>query len=147
MRPDVSRTLQGVGINLLVNVAADVKTPFGLQTVNLAGALALMASEEAERAVERLTTENRLVRDILRDGLELAGERRPAVEAGLATPPAPNLLVSSLQAENDALRRALIELHSAVEVSDAAEAQAMNERIWAELVESTRRRQFAARLG
>ena len=147
MRPDVSRTLQGVGINLLVNVAADVKTPFGLQTVNLAGALALMASEEAERAAERLTTENRVVREILRDGLEVAGARRPAVEAGLATPPAANLLVSSLQAENDDLRRALIELHTAVEASDGPEAQAMNERIWAELVESTRRRQFAARLG
>lgn len=147
MRPDVSRTLQGIGMNLLVNVAADVKTPFGLQTVNLAGALALMASEEAERAAERLTTENRIVRELLREGLPLAGASSAAVEAGLATPAAANLLVSSLQAENDALRRALIELHAAVEDSSAPEAAAFNERIWAELVESTRRRQFQARLG
>ena len=147
MRPDVSRTLQGVGVNLLFNVAPDVKTPFGLQTVNLAGALALMASEEAERAAERLTTENRAVRELLRDGLALAGERRAAVQEGIDTPPAPNLLTSSLQAENDALRRALIELHAAVEASPAPQAAAFNERIWAELVESTRRRQFQARLG
>ncbi len=147
MRPDVSRTLQGVGINLLVNVAADVKTPFGLQTVNLAGALALMASEEAERAAERLTTENRAVRELLRDGLPLAGASAAAVEAGLATPAAANLLVSSLQAENDALRLALIELHAAVEGTATPEAAAFNERIWAELLESTRRRQFQARLG
>ncbi len=146
MRPDVSRTLQGVGINLLVNVAPDTKTPFGQQTVNLAGALALMASEEAERAAERLTTENRAVRELLAAGLHLAGDRTAAVEAGLATQAAPNLLTSSLQAENEALRRALIELHAAVEADASQEAADFNERIWAELVESTRRRQFQSRM-
>jgi hypothetical protein len=133
-------------MNLLVNVAPDTKTPFGQQTVNLAGALALMAAEEAERGAERLTTENRIVRELLAAGVHLAGERRAAVEAGLATAPAPNLLVSSLQAENDALRSALIELHAAVELDASAEASELNERIWAELVESTRRRQFQVRM-
>ena len=146
MRPDVSRTLQGVGINLLVNVAADVKTPFGLQTVNLAGALALMASEEAERGADRLVTENRIVREILHDGGPLASDALTAVEAALATPVAANYLVSSLQAENDALRRGLIELHAAVEADPSEQGKAFNERIWAELIESTRRRQFQARL-
>ena len=146
MRPDVSRTLHGVGMNLLMNVAPDTKTPFGLQTVNLAGALALMASEESERAADRLVIENQIVRGLLSDGLSLAGDARAAVEVALATPPAPNLRVSSLQAENDALRRGLIELHSAAESGETPEAAAFNERIWAELIESTRRRQFQVRM-
>ena len=146
MRPDTSRTLQGIGVNLLMNVAGETKTPFGQQTVNIAGALALMAGEEAERAAERLTTENRIVRQLLADGLAVSGVARAAVEAGIATPPAPNLLISSLQNENDALRRALIELHAAVEADPSPAAQEMNERIWAELIESTRRRQFQVRM-
>ena len=146
MRPDVSRTLQGVGMNLLVNVAPDTKTPFGQQTVNLAGALALMASEEAERGADRLVNENRVVRELLADGLGLAGESRAAVETALATPGATDFRVSSLQAENDALRRGLIELHAAVEANPKDESRAFNERIWAELVESTRRRAFQVRL-
>jgi hypothetical protein len=133
-------------MNLLMNVAPDTKTPFGLQTVNLAGALALMASEESERAADRLVTENQIVRELLSDGLSLAGDARAAVEVALATPPAPNLRVSSLQAENDALRRGLIELHSAAESGETPEAAAFNERIWAELIESTRRRQFQVRM-
>ena len=146
MRPDTSRTLQGVGINLLMNVSPDVRTPFAAQTVNLAGMLAMMAAEEAERAADRLTTENRAVRDLLRDGLPFAGGNKTVVEAGLATPVAANLRVSSLQAENDALRRALIVLHEAVEGSSLPGAAEFNERIWAELAESTRRRQYQARI-
>lgn len=146
MRPDTSRSLQGIGINLLMNVLPDTKTPFGQQTVSIAGALSMMIAEEAERAAERLSTENRLVRELLVAGLPLAGESRAAVETGIATPVAPNLLVSSLQRENDALRRALVVLHAAVEADPSPDAAAMNERIWAELIESTRRRQLQARL-
>ena len=69
------------------------------------------------------------------------------MQSAIATPLAPDYRLSSLQAENDALRRGLVALHAAVEANLAPEAAALNERIWAELVESTRRRQFAARLG
>ena len=41
----------------------------------------------------------------------------------------------------------IIALHAAVESDPSADAQSMNERIWAELIESTRRRQFQARIG
>lgn len=146
MRPDPSRTLQGVGINLMTNVMAEVKSPFGQQTVGLAATLAFWLAEEAERGADRLVTENRVTRDILRDGLPLAGEARAAVEAAIATPAAANFTFSSLQAENDSLRRGLIDLHAAVESNPSPDAQSMNERIWAELVESTRRRQFQARI-
>jgi len=54
--------------------------------------------------------------------------------------------VSSLLAENDALRAGLIALHAAVEQLETPEGRAMDDRIWAELVESTRRRDFQAKM-
>ncbi len=147
MRPDTSRTLQGVAVNLLTNVMGEARTPFGQQTVGIAAQLALWVAEECERGADRLVVENRATRDLLADGLSLAGPARAEVEAAIATPPAKDFRISSLQAENDALRRGLIALHAAVEATEGSEAHAFNERIWDELVESTKRRQFAMRLG
>lgn len=147
MRPDTSRTLQGVAINLLTNVMAETRTAFGQQTVGIAATLAMWVAEEAERGADRLVIENRATREILGDGLEIAGSEAESVRAAIATPVAPDFKISSLQAENDSLRRGLIALHAAVEANGSAAAQAMNERIWAELIESTRRRQFQVRIG
>lgn len=146
MRPDASRTLQGIGINLLTNVASETATAFGQQTVGLAASLAMMLAEEAERGADRLVIENRITRQLLADGLALAGSARPEVERALAAPAAADFRVSSLQAENDGLRAGLIALHAAVEAADGPEAAALNERIWAELIESTHRREFQVRL-
>ena len=147
MRPDTSRTLRGVALNLLTNVMGETPTPFGQQTVGIAGQLLLWIAEECERGADRLVVENRATRQLLSDGLPLAGAAATAVETALAGPPAADFRISSLQAENDALRKGLIALHAAVESVDSDEARAFNERIWAELVESTKRRQFAVRLG
>lgn len=147
MRPDPGRVLQGVAVNLLTNVMQEIRTPFGLQTVGIAGSLAMMTAEEFDRAADRLVSENRAVRAILADGLPLVdGDTAAAVSAAIATPPAPDFRVSSLLAENDALRAGLIALHAGVEQAATPEAQAMDERIWAELIESTHRREFASRL-
>ncbi len=147
MRPDPGRVLQGVAVNLLTNVMQEIRTPFGLQTVGIAGSLAMMTAEEFDRAADRLVTENRIVRAILTDGLPLVdGDAAAAVSAAIATPAAPNFRVSSLLAENDALRAGLVALHAGVDHAATAEARAMDERIWAELIESTRRREFTSRL-
>lgn len=147
MRPDTSRTLQGVAVNLLTNVMGETKTPFGQQTVGIAAQLALWVAEECERGADRLVVENRATRELLVDGLSLAGNARAEVEAAIATPTAKDFRISSLQAENDALREGLVALHAVVEAAEGSDAHAFNERIWDELVESTRRRQFAMRLG
>ncbi|MCL4240702.1 MAG: hypothetical protein KJ048_05055 [Dehalococcoidia bacterium] len=147
MRPDPGRVLQGVAVNLLTNVMQEIRTPFGLQTVGIAGSLAMMTAEEFDRAADRLVTENRIVRAILTDGLPLVdGDAAAAVSAAIATPAAPNFRVSSLLAENDALRAGLVALHAGVDNAATPEARAMDERIWAELIESTRRREFTSRL-
>ncbi len=147
MRPDLPRALQGVAITMLTKIMPEVGTPFGQQEVGLAAQLAFWAAEEAERGADRLVTENRVTRQLLEDGLPLAGDSIGAVRDALATPAAPDFRLSSLQAENDGVRRGLIALQSVLEANDAPAARELNERIWAELAESTRRRRFQARLG
>lgn len=147
MRPDPGRVLQGIAVNLLTNVMQEIRTPFGQQTVGIAGSLAMMAGEEFDRAADRLVTENRIVRALLAEGLALVnGQTAPAVNAALTTPAAPDFRVSSLLAENDRLREGLIALQAALEQHHAPEARALDERIWAELIESTRRREYKNRL-
>jgi ethanolamine utilization microcompartment shell protein EutS len=146
MKPEPGRVLQGVGVSLLTAVLPEVATPFGQQTTSSAGALALMISEEFDRAPERLSRENAAVRAILADARGVTPDQAAAIDQALAVKAA-DLRVSTLQKENDALRAALIGVHAAVEAIDTAEAKALNERIWAELVESTKRRAFATRLG
>ncbi|MGE3075773.1 MAG: hypothetical protein AB7N24_18805 [Dehalococcoidia bacterium] len=147
MRPDLSRALQGVGNTLISKIIPEVSTPFGQQEAGLAAQLAFWAAEEAERGADRLVTENRITRELLQDGLPLAGEAGADVKAALATPAAPDFRLSSLQAENDGVRRGLIALQTSLESNDSPDAHELSERIWAELVESTRRRRFQARLG
>lgn len=147
MRPDLSRALQGVGITLISKLMPELSTPFAQQEIGLAAQLSFWAAEEAERGADRLYQETKVTRELLRDGLPLAGAAHAAVAAALATPEAANLRISTLQAENDSVRRGLVELQAALEQNTTPEARALAERVWAELVESTRRRQFEARLG
>jgi hypothetical protein len=147
MKPDLSRALQGVGMTMITKLMPEIQTAFGQQEAGLAAQLAFWASEEAERGADNLVTETRATRELLQAGLPLAGAAKADVEAALATPAAPNFRLSSLEAEIDAVRRGLVALQTALEANASPEAEALNERIWAELIESTRRRQFAVRLG
>jgi hypothetical protein len=146
VKPEPGRVLQGLGVSLLTAVLPEVATPFGQQTTSSAGALALMISEEFDRAPDRLSRENDVLREILSDARRVTPGEAEAIDNAFAVK-AGDLRVSSLQKENDALRGALIAVQAAAETLDTAEARGLNGRIWAELVESTKRRAFATRLG
>ena len=60
------------------------------------------------------------------------------------TIPAADLHVTALQAENDDLRRVLIDVHAAVDGVEGDELEPLNRLIWDELRESTRRRHLVA---
>jgi len=147
MKPEPARVLQGVGMTLLTTILAEVKTPYGQQTVSVAGGLVLMVADEFDRAADRLIVENAVVREILSDARSLLPPAMlPGIDAAVATRPA-SYKVSALQAENDVLRGALVDVHAAVDAVDSVGAREFGERIWAELVASTQRREFATRLG
>lgn len=146
MNPHPSRVLQGIAANLLSEILPSIQAPFGQQLVGIAAMLNMMVAEEFERAADRLVTENRAVREVLSAGRELLGESTPpAVTEAIDAPPAATLVVTDLQRENDILRAALIDLHAAVERAQGEVARALETRIWEELIESTRRRQFSVR--
>ncbi len=147
MNPAAPRVLQGVAVNLLSEVLPRIPTPFGQQLVGIAAMLDMMIAEEFDRAADRLVTENRAVRALLAEGSTILGEQcPPSVASAVKSPPAPSLRIPDLQRENDLLRAALIDLHAAVEQTPGEAARAFEERIWAELIESTRRRHLVSRL-
>ena len=146
MKPDAVRVLQGVSLSLLTQVLPEVATPFGQQTISVAAGLAAMVGEEFDRAADRLVAENGAVRTILRDALPLlAADLQASVAVALGTGSA-DYRVSALQAENDALRGALVDVHAAIDTIDSDAARAIDGRIWEELVESTRRREWTMRI-
>ena len=140
MRPDPSRALEGVATALLTALAAEVRTPFGQSQAQIAGVINAILAHELDGLADRLASENTAVSAILREALPLLDrDVARAVEDALALVP-PDIRVSSLQRVNDALRAALVDAHAAVESLPVPEASAVNERIWDELRESTRRR-------
>jgi hypothetical protein len=140
MRPDPARVLAGVASNLMALIP-DVRTPFGQSLAGMAATLAYDLAQEVDRLADRLFNETEAVAEILREALPLLEDdlahRTHHVIDGRG---APDLRVSSLQAANDRVRAALIEVHAAVEAIDSPEARAMDARIWDDLRESTRRR-------
>ncbi len=148
MKPDAGRVLNGVAVSLMTKVAPEVRTPFGQQLAGLSAVLLRVVATEFDRMADRLSVENAGVAAILADAAgvvsdaSLAERARAAAEEG--TPP--DLRVSTLQGINDRLRAILVEVHAAIEDTPGEEARAMEERVWEELRESTRRRHVEARV-
>jgi hypothetical protein len=148
MRPDAGRVLNGVAVALMTRVAPEIRTPFGQQLAGLSAVLLRVVATEFDRIADRLSVENAAVAAILSDAAAVLPDAslnvRAREAANAATPP--DLRVSTLQAINDRLRAILVEVHAAIEETPGEEARAMEERIWEELRESTRRRHVEARV-
>jgi hypothetical protein len=123
----------------------DLKTPFLAATAGMTAGVLMMIAEEGDRTAHRLAEENRAIRAIFKDA---EGLRAPAILAerlaNLSPGDESDLRISSLQAANDALRDALIDLHAFVESQTDPASKTIEMAIWAELSASTRRRAFAS---
>jgi hypothetical protein len=140
MRPDPARVLVGVATNLMTLIP-DVRTPFGQSLAGMAATLAYDLAQEVDRLADRLFNETEAIAELLREALPLLDDAMAhRIHHVIDGRGAPDLRVSSLQAANDRLRAALIEVHAAVEAMDSPEARVMDARLWDELRESTRRR-------
>lgn len=143
MVPSVPLVLNGIARTLLMDLLPQTTHAYGGQTLQLGAALAMMCAQEFDRAAARLAEENDALARLLSDAAALVGD--PVLRDELrsvASAASPSLLVSSLHERNRALRALLIGLHAEVETLDGDAARALEARIWAELVESTRRRQL-----
>jgi hypothetical protein len=99
--------------------------------------------EEFERAAARRIEENRALRRIFADAVDVVGDddlRAQLAEAARGEDT--NFTVSALEQGNCALRALLIELHVHVEELDSEPARRLEAEIWQELVASTERRKL-----
>lgn len=143
MRPDPSIVLKGVVRTYARELLPELDSAYSKNSMILGNGLLNVLTVEFERLIDRLLEENRATAAILRDVTAILPDELLATKArtlGMREGP-PNYRLSTVQAENDELRAMLIEVHAAIEAVPGPEAAAMNDRIWAELQASTRRRQ------
>lgn len=146
MRPDPGTVLRGIAKVQAEDLARELRTPFGQATNGMAGSLAAILAVEVDGLVDRLATENEATAAILDDSLPLLGAPlSSAVKHALSARQPSDLRVSTVQAINDRLRGLLVDVHAFVERLDGQHAREIESRIWAELQESTLRRQPGAR--
>lgn len=135
MTPAVPAVLAEIAGLALRNAMPDVHPADRASSLGLSALLLGMAAEVWDGTAARLVEENRAVRALLARAGEVGSDF-----AALAAGDDADLRISSLQAANDALRAALIELHTAAEAKSAT----LDADIWSELVVSTERRKMAA---
>lgn len=136
MTPAVPAVLAEIAGLAVRNAMPDVHPADRASSLGLSAALLGMAAEVWDGMAARLAEENRAIRVLLARGAE-AGLDFAALVAGADD----DLRISALQGANDALRKALTDLHAAAEAKGLA---ALDADIWAELVASTERRKMAA---
>jgi hypothetical protein len=148
MTPEVPIVLSGIARSLMMEIASEVKSQYGALTIQLGSALLMMIAQEFDRAAARLAGENAAIVELFNeaDGIVRNGALREALREAAKTPQG-SLLVSDLRQRNRDLRALLIQLHAHVETLDGPAARRLDERLWTELVESTRRRHLDLAIG
>ncbi len=149
MTPDVPKVLNALIGSLAMGVGPEVQTPFAQQTVGLGAALLFFLAQDFDRAASRLVEENAAMLELLSRARVVLSDpvlQDRIVELEKRTPGS-DLHVSALQRENDDLKRALIDVHAAVETLPGDEAATLNQAIWDELRDSTKRRHIENMLG
>jgi hypothetical protein len=148
MRPDVPRVLGGISAAMMTQLLPELRTPIAMQTATLATGLLAMIAQEFERAASRLVEENRVLRQLLGDACAILDHNglHQRIDEAIADNEDRDLHISALQASNDRLRALLIDVHATVETREGNGFERLNERIWRELQESTRRRHLASGL-
>jgi hypothetical protein len=126
MTPSVPSVLSELAQLLMRNAVPDVPDAERAGALGLSAMLLNLSAEVWDGAAHELVVENRALRKLL----DLQGEDA-------------DLHLSALRAENDRLRRALIEAQIAAETTGDTARQ---EAIWAELVASTERRKLSVSL-
>ena len=145
MKPDENLVLADFANRFATQIAPQVQPAYLAAAIGMSAGILGMIAEDWDRAASRRVEENRAIRRLFQLAGGLTLESGLAVRlATLAQTHDDDLRLSALEAANEALRAALIDLHAAVETMDGGPAKALNDAIWAELSASTVRRRLAA---
>lgn len=141
MIPTLASVLNGIARTLLMDLVPQTADPYQQQVLQLGAALAMMCAQEVDRAAARLIEENAALAALCADAEPAVTDAALRAALRTAAGAAPTgFLLTQLGERNRTLRATLIRLHEHVETRP--ELAALDARIWAELAESTRRRQL-----
>jgi hypothetical protein len=108
----------------------------------------MMCAQEFDRAAARHVEENEALAALFTDAAAVVNDAALRNELhAAASGRSSGLLISALHERNRSLRALLIALHAHVENIDGEAARRLEDRVWAELVQSTQRRHLDMALG
>lgn len=144
MKPDVAIALEDFSKRLAEKIVPQL-TGFDANSVAMISAMLKMVSEEWDRAAFWRVEENAAIRKIFRDADPIITDAALSARLRqLGAEADSDLHVSALDAANDRLRGALIDLHAHVEMLDTPQAKAVDDAIWVELRNSVERRKISS---
>ena len=113
MTPTVPELLLGNFICLTEAPPPESSGDFLQARIDVTGMISMLCAQEAERGIAARVWENGAIRDLLRAAARTYGERFAEAATGVDS----DVSLTALDASNAALRRALIDLHIAVETA------------------------------
>lgn len=144
MTPDPRAVIGDFAGRIMQVIAPDLRTPYLAGSAALMTATLAMLVEEYDRTAARLAEENAAIRGLYAQAAPLAPGGLATRLGDLATADGSDLHLSALQAANNSLRSALVDLQAWCETQTGPGVGAINEAIWAELAASTERRRFSS---
>jgi len=111
MTPTVSELLLGNFLALMEPPPAESAGDYMQAKIGVTGMISMLCAQEAERGIEARVWENGAIRDLLKASAARYGDRFAEAAAGFDA----DFSVAGMDRSNAALRRALIDLHIAVE--------------------------------
>ncbi len=118
---------------LLTRVIADTQSTYTASDGLMIGLLLNALADELEQGVDRRMRDIMAMRNLLQSG--------QAFYPCDIEPVPQDLTLRAVNASHDALTRNLVALHTAVELDDSSDAQALNRDIWFYLTETVQRHQ------
>ncbi|MBP6580779.1 MAG: hypothetical protein KA199_04505 [Sphingorhabdus sp.] len=126
----VENALHGLDEFLRDKIASAITDPYVAPMARLSGMLLRICANGVDDAVELRVEENAAIRRILGEaGSLLSGPLSEQLLAAAALTD-PGLKISVLDAENNRLRRLLVEAHAALEGRRDETAQLLDQKIW-----------------
>jgi hypothetical protein len=143
MRPQGDHILRAVATTMATKYLPQVASDHGKSDFGLLALLMGVVSEEFERAAHRRIEENSAIRKIFKDALPVLkdeGLKKRVKEASEKTED--DYRISALDKLNCDLQEVLIDLHANIETIEGEDARRIEEQIWVELENWTKRREF-----
>lgn len=140
MNLTIDNALHGIGELLRDRIGPEIGDPFAAQMSRLSCLLLKICANWVDDAAELRVEENAAIRRLLADIAPLTAEPQSGRFGAAASSGDPGLKLSVLDAENDRLRRLLVEAQMSLEANGGAAALALDQRIWRFLEQAERTR-------